>query len=518
MIQDLPPELQAHIVTFLPSRVLARTVARVNKHFARIVDQHVRRSVLNLLADPDHESRRKPGRSLLVFEAQRPIDTITAKHTLYFSHFGVTNSNRPTCAGSDAYYTTIAHFAFSPLALPQHADQQPLETVTEAPERDTLPHHPMANSAAPMTVRDESLPQYEDVHDNEGVDVAYIASPPGWLQPMPDDHPSWRERRIRTTNDTSLGSGLESDQEASDPSAEAGMEAFLMARSDPGQFYVSPSSASASSKAASRHPACYAIQLDPLDSFESLILTLTVKRRVENSLGVLEADQPNPTRSVAQFLRHQRIVAEGLDRVFRDWFRPPAPTDVGSSPLLGGGGGGSREEEQRLASAAALQTLMSTFGPINLLGGVGGGGGSANRTSSTSRVRARSTSSSRGYNDPPPRVLEFDSSSCTLTIQPHPTSRASASHPALSSLESHNYLSQGSLYSHYASTLHDRCELTFHCESLGINAARLLSVLEQVEIDVMAETIRNRRNRYFGAPMFLAGATSSQLIMIETVT
>lgn len=166
-------------------------------------------------------------------------------------------------------------------------------------------------------------------------------------------------------------------------------------------------------------PACYAFQLDPLDSFESLILTLTARRSIPDTNATIHALLRGEDAS-GHRLRFSKTLAEGLDRVFRDWFRP------------------------------SIQ------------------------------------------GEPEERVLEFDTTSCTLTIQPHASSRASIAHPALSS-SSHDYLSRPPLSTQYANLAsNERVELTFHCETVSVNAARLLATLERLEHDVLANQARSR--------------------------
>ena len=46
----LPFELQAYTLTFLPSKVLHRTIGRTNRHYRTLVESHTRRRVLAMMA------------------------------------------------------------------------------------------------------------------------------------------------------------------------------------------------------------------------------------------------------------------------------------------------------------------------------------------------------------------------------------------------------------------------------------------------------------------------------------
>lgn len=196
----------------------------------------------------------------------------------------------------------------------------------------------------------------------------------------------------------------------------------------------------------------YRFHLDPLDSFETWILTLTLQRKSDSIASL---------RGMSRPLRWEKPVAAGLDRVFRDWFH--SSTDEISRSL---GGGDSSFYRASLIASATSSTPYSLPSISSY---------SATMDKSSERQEEEDQP------QPEPKILEFDGTSCTMTIQPHAVaSSSSLLHPALTLMPSHHYLSNAGLSSHSFSS---RVEFNFHCESLTINAARLLNVLEDVERD-----------------------------------
>jgi hypothetical protein len=188
---------------------------------------------------------------------------------------------------------------------------------------------------------------------------------------------------------------------------------------------------------ASAHSPTYRFQLDALDSFESWCLSLTLQRRERAPQGV-PRDATRQVRYGTQWpapMRWEKRVAEGLDRVFREFFVPPPAT--------------------------ALPAVHAA---------------AASSSSSSARVSTKTQ-------PPPERVLEFDGPSCVLSIQPHAHAHASSAHPATSS-SSHAYLSFPSLADQYSAGQARRVELTFHVPAVRIGAARLAAALEDVASDV----------------------------------
>jgi hypothetical protein len=200
----------------------------------------------------------------------------------------------------------------------------------------------------------------------------------------------------------------------------------------------------------------YRFQLDPLDSFETWILSLTLQRKSESIAAAF--------RGSTRPLRWEKRVAEGLDRVFRDWFNPSQ--------------GNSGEQSRSYGDSALHRAHLIATGPS-----------SHSMPSSTSMGykswdKQASREEAEREDQPEPRMLEFDGTSCTMMIQPHAVDSNHPMHPALTSMSSHHYLSNSSQSFHWHNSLTSRVEYTFHCESLTVNAARLLNVLEDVEKDV----------------------------------
>lgn len=53
----LPLELQAYILTFLPSRTLHKTMGRTNRYYRELIESHTRRRILTLMSSSPWDSR-----------------------------------------------------------------------------------------------------------------------------------------------------------------------------------------------------------------------------------------------------------------------------------------------------------------------------------------------------------------------------------------------------------------------------------------------------------------------------
>lgn len=456
MLEQLPLELQAYILVFLPAQSLVRTLSLTNHHFHTLVEAHVQRYCLRYLGlgchSPDPDSA-----AVLEFEAQRPIDTVTAKHTLQFSHFAAVHPssyNAPLPPMSSA-----AVFEFAPGSSKRVATNYELlrgrgrgNSVSVGPERTVggyvatpfqpfLPglHEDDRQRAAGQMVVSSSLdleerPRRPGLSRNSSsassrhsgsrssstsraraIAAEIAAAPFPFLRQSIEA--ANRHAIYRTSSTSARASSSHAPTTAQ--SLEEPLDAYDWA--GPPGSRASPTGLSSTRipRRAADKPACYAFQLDPLDSFESLILTLTARRSIPDTNATIHALLRGEDAS-GHRLRFSKTLAEGLDRVFRDWFRP--------SP----------------------------------------------------------------HGEPDERMLEFDTTSCTLSIQPHASSRAAVAHPALSS-SSHDYLSRPPLSMQYANLAsNERVELTFHCETVKVNAARLLATLERLEHDVLANQARSR--------------------------
>ncbi|KAI3479571.1 hypothetical protein L1887_58383 [Cichorium endivia] len=449
MLDRLPLELQAYILVFLPAKVLVRTLSLTNHHFHDLVEAHIQRYCLRYLgigchsADPDDAT-------VLEFEAQRPIDTVTAKHTLHFSHFA---SVTPCAYSKRQPLSSAAVFQFANGASSRvTTDSERLRggrgsgrgrgnSVSIGPERIRTGANPYVatpfqpflpglhqndQQRAMQTLVSSSLDLEERLPSRPGLS-RNPSSAAQSSSPRAQQHELGAPLQRAGTDDrarTEPGGAVDAYDWAGPPgtrAAPAGLEARLPRR-------------------AAHKPACYAFQLDPLDSFESLILTLTARRSIQDTNATIGALLRGDERSTTGCAFQSRSP--------RAWI---ASSATGSSPNPSA----SRE--------------------VSCMRGVG----------RSERILPEQ--------EPDARVLEFDTTSCTLTIQPHASARAHMAHPALSATASHHYLSRPPLSAQYASLeSSERVELTFHCESIAINAARLLATLERLEHDVLATKARSR--------------------------
>lgn len=473
MLDSLPLELQAYILVFLPAKTLVRTLSLTNHHFHDLVEAHVQRYCLRYLGLGCH-SASPDDAAVLEFEAQRPIDTVTAKHTLHFSHFApVTpciHAKRPplssaavfdfaqgssSCVATDVErlrggrgsgrgrgssvsigpertrtgtgpYTATPYQPYLPgLAQnDQHRATQAhvsssLDLEERTPRRPGLSRNPSSASSLRSRSRSSSTASTSRAR---AIAQEIANAPFPFLR-----HNLEAAHRHALHRNASPGPSSRSHTNANVPASHQTLEEPLDAYdwAGPPGTRAAPTGLGAGSSSrlprrAASKPACYAFQLEPLDSFESLILTLTARRSVPDvnaTIGaILRGEDANDHR-----LRYSKTPAEGLDRVFRDWFKPHSSSQ-----------------------------------------------------------------------EPESKILEFDNTSCTLNIQPHASSRAHVAHPALSS-SSHDYLSHPPLSTQYANLAsNERVELTFHCEHITINATRLLATLERLEHDVLANQARSR--------------------------
>ncbi|SPO32538.1 uncharacterized protein UTRI_04282 [Ustilago trichophora] len=479
MLDQLPLELQAYILVFLPAKTLVRTLSLTNHHFHTLVEAHIQRYCLRYLGLGCYSDQADDA-AVLEFEAQRPIDTVTAKHTLHFSHFAAVT---PAINAKLHPLSSAAVFEFASGSSSRVAtDIERLRgargtrgrgnSVSVGPERES---RRAGYGGTPFQPYLPGLSQ----NDQHRATQAFVSSSmdleerapqrPG-LSPNPSSASSLRSRSRSSSTSraraiaqeiaaapfpflrysieaanrhamyrTSSTSSSTAHPNAQGQSLEEPLDAYDWA--GPPGTRAAPQAFGSTHRRATDKPACYAFQLDPLDSFESLILTLTARRSVPDANATIAAILRGEEAGCHR-LRYSKTLAEGLDRVFRDWFKPPT----------------------------AIASSSSSF--------------SSSSSSSHATIAPQ---------QPETKVLEFDAASCTLTIQPHASARAHIAHPALSSGQSHNYLSQPPLSAHYASLAsNERVELTFHCECVTINAARLLATLERLEHDVLANQAKSR--------------------------
>lgn len=227
-----------------------------------------------------------------------------------------------------------------------------------------------------------------------------------------------------------------------------------------------------------------------LDSFETWILTLAIHKPHPTFIWSLESNHSSlhsqslpqkigaftlldgiesgpairlgPSNAVRGGMRWEKRVAEGLERVYREWHLVDRLDD-------------EDVEEQ----------------------GKSKGKGKDIPTPSKSNKRSKKSKSKSNLPKPPTRILEFDGDqSCVLEIQPHPIERLKlpSSFQSYDSGYGASYYGNSSFPYGYglSSNLNhnfeqDKTTLTFHCEEIKINAHRLLSTLEELEKREMNE-------------------------------
>ncbi|KAN0059994.1 hypothetical protein ACQY0O_007967 [Thecaphora frezii] len=520
MLCHLPLELQAHVLEFLPARVLVKTIGPTSSHFNALVDNHVRRCLLRIFAtgpqpSSDHE-HGAPSGVTLEFEAQRPIDTVTAKHTLHFSHFAVLPLDaKQSAAATDRIAASKAVFAFSETGNSEIAGLAAVSPYArwEQQRRWYRQQQTLLGLADDALLPPVPLPRPEDIHRwrqsiaTSSIQVRDRLQGATMLERNAEADaatadalsPFLRSPRLPPTLPPSPASGAAwsaSPQPSVGTSTVQSLDMPLDAYDWQGPSGASPQTSAATSSPSTgmtEHAACYAFQLEPLDSFESLILTLSVRKYIPDLASAYTGSKSQ------RKVRYQRTVAEGLDRVFRDWFIPPSPSPSSSSPSSKSDGA-AQEAADRTAKRSdekdddeempdSMSALLSSFDTIN-------------RIAPQSRVPHLPA--------PAARQLEFDTPSCTLTIRPHATPSSTSRHPAhAQSLDA--YLSSPSLTSQCASLHHhhhDRVELTFHCECVSISSARLLSSLEQLE-EAVVEAEERARCAAMRFPTLLAGGSNA---------
>ena len=422
------------------------------------------------------------------FEAQRPIDTLTTKHTLHFSHFSRTESQANGNSSS-----TLAHFSFVPIERSEvrsHSQDSTYTTTTSSSDHPGSPDvaerrghyfNLHANDQGRLVQRSvtssvAALPLQPDTSSSRRGEQQQqqrftdVSSPMHWretsstpTQLVHDDGPA--SVSVSQAGNRARGSGYEGFNDAppnlsghwSEPiaSSSAAYDSDLYDSSE------DLATREANKRARQQRKPTYRFQLDPLDSFETWILSLTLQRK-SDTLSTTPIRGLGSTRP----LRWEKRVAEGLDRVFRDWFSIHNGSGIGGD-LARSYGDSALHRASLIATGPSSQSM-----PGNTSIGY------------TSLGKQVSRDDAEEEEQPEPKTLEFDGASCTMIIQPHAADSSHPMHPALTSMPSHHYLSNSSQSFHWHNSLTSRVEYTFHCESLTVNAARLLNVLEDVEKDV----------------------------------
>lgn len=457
LLDDLPPEIQSHLLSFLSVKSLSKGLARVNKYWNAVVDDHVRRIVTShVLNSEKQEMAGKEPRSKLVFEAQRPIDTIAHQHGLYFSHFNVHD---------DVSRATTVIFVFEPaFELGTQAFQHDDEIEAQGGTGTSTAQASSSSAAAVARgVPESHLDRVRPEHHSSSVFIPRSSTSrarsrsqsQGPRQGQPATSPRFGEPSsfpTRDIHDVDLYNPLDAYDWAGPLSSSVrrssvGSTSSHRSHDTP----VLPSSSRVLPQQRTTKPT-YRMQLDPLDSFETWILTLTLRMTTHNE---------SPLPQAPSFMRWERRIAEGLDRVYRDWFKRPE-----------------------------VAALDEEFGKEIHFKGI-----SPDFWSSLNDAHAHAHTAQISV-PPRKRTLEFDSPSAQLIIQPHTLSPNSTHHPALLSTYSHTYLSttQSSLaYSTFNKS--QRVELRFHIDHVEMNAARLASHFEVIEADTRLWESERKRER-----------------------
>ncbi|CAO1636127.1 unnamed protein product [Sympodiomycopsis kandeliae] len=478
LLDSLPSELQSYLLTFLPVKTLCRGLSQTNKYWFHMIDEYAQRLLTHQLASmsPQGQGRGDEPLNRLCFQAQRPIDTIAHKHTMYFSHFIPSTTKQ---------WSSTAHFVFSPLVdhdVSQEKDQAQ-EGATEDMQRNRalargIPeshldrlrpeHHSSSVMQADSSRRARSRSQSQrgqhtsqgsqrhhhgqhQHHHGEASAVASSSLPTraeigdvdlynpldayDWAGPLTSSVHHARSRSRSTSSQTSSGGG-----------------------------HSAPYRRRASSRALAKPT--YRMQLDTLDSFETWILTLTLSRTGRNYSPYTSVS--NDFFSAPQSIKWERRIAEGLDRVYRDWFKRPdlAAFDEEFSKNLHLKGIPSQDIISAMARVQRYEQEEASH--------------------TTGRIHMDDYTS----HQPPIRRVEVDTPSAQLILQPHtiPSIHDSFIHPALLSTYSHTYLSGNhsslSLATNRSSST-QRIEYTFHIEGLEILTTRLVSHIETIAIEMI---------------------------------
>ncbi|KAE8224994.1 hypothetical protein CF319_g2191 [Tilletia indica] len=537
-LSSLPVEVLFNIMDCMTAPALVYSLGPVSSRMAHVVDLYMRQTIskrINKISLPLHSSLPDEVNSgpesafTLSFEARRPIDTTALTHELQFQGFEICE---------DAYKPS------SSIAITYAKVWNPSEQVKRAA------HHLMKTTAVfTFTSERGTLDASGRQEQRRREDVGDGPTPtpaPGWQawkQPFVPTVPNRLAHRLGPRESSSSitierQQVEEEEEEEGDQGEEEyedeeerlelrhAVDAYDWAPTSTIGSHGHPSSKSSGKVKASDPNSTatlpnYRCHLDPLDSFETFLLSLSIK-----AVG--------RARNVGGF---ERRVASGCDRVMRNWFAPPptpnisAGTQPGSSSLLPSKSNLpdtksiSSDEEDRLKKEAdrrlgAFQVLASTFGAVE----------DCLPRSVVAQVRARAT-------PPPVRTLEIDGSTCSIEIQPHanvdsilcshPILRATSGFASISTtLEQSGSTSPASPstsnsgatssawlftspFAYHSSTyatatttaaastsgtssspqnamnLGSRVELRFHCTKVRIRAARLLAMLHRLEDEML---------------------------------
>ncbi|CAD6901401.1 unnamed protein product [Tilletia controversa] len=453
----LPVEILFNIMDCLSAPTLVYSFGPASSHLAHVVDLYIRQTISKRINRvilpsflPDDASSPSGGETrafTLCFEARRPIDTTATTHELRFERFEVCqdaykpssdvamtyakvwNPSEQVKRAAHRLMTTTAVFTFAPTAgdrsggagRPQKQSGTAGQVEAEA-------------GAGPTTAR---APEWQ-----------------AWRQPFIPTVPTSDTHRVGTEEQTSsitIGEQQPEHEQVDEEEREVEGEELRRAVD---AYDWAPTSTIGShrqplSKSRRREGSAggllptYRCHLDPLDSFETFLLSLSLKTvcRSRDPTGIdslslssssRDGDEVGIAQGVPRSRTFERRVASGCDRVMRNWFAPPpspstaAAGGEGSQPTMqtqsepltsstlpsasdsaGMGGSKPSEDEERVRKEAdrrmaAFQVLASTFGAVE----------ACLPRSVVAKVKAEAA-------PPPTRTLELDGSGCSIEIQPH---------------------------------------------------------------------------------------------------
>ncbi|KAK0542872.1 hypothetical protein OC845_006406 [Tilletia horrida] len=597
----LPVELLINIFDCLPVASLVFSLGPVSSRLAHIVEQYIRLNVQKCLQGltlshsrhyheegegEGEEARQRKGQDAsrptssmraapytLCFEARRPIDTTATTHELHFDGFEPSSTTSSEAASKEAFkaYSTSVAIQYAKVWNPSEKVQRQsfhlmrtmavfsfVGPVPPPPPQAQGRREPQVSNTDDIAGATESTGE----HENRPTP----APAPVWQalrQPFVPTVPTQFAHRMRERDETS--SIVDAHPSNSDSASVSTMMTSMMEeelRSEVDAYDWAPARTVGSSSAnvlpSGLEPSgsttqlretqdgsggtfapAYRCQLDPLDSFETFLLSLSLKT-TRPARSVL-LDGGGSLRSVAARVqdahtpqrRHQkdavgraptrvfeRRVASGCDRVMRTWFAPvlpqrQEPKDQSDATMLSS----SQQPEQEGQAAAAIadrrlgsfQVLASTFGTMEMC-------------VPRSQVAQAIKDVTQSEASPPVRQLEIDGASCTIDVRPqpsvdsmislHPSQRAGASGGGDASSAAWLFMSPfayqntssrfgssatGASAPRYSSG-HDagtRVELKFNCTKVRVRAARLLAMLHRLEDEVL-DGERRERVLYFG--------------------
>ncbi|KAK0536179.1 hypothetical protein OC834_001259 [Tilletia horrida] len=470
----LPVEILFQIMDCLPAASLVYSLGPTSSRFAHLVDLYLRQTVTRRLAglpfshhqhhhhqDGESESEsesEKKARFTLCFEARRPIDTTATTHELTFDRFEV---NTAAYKPSDSIAVTYAK-VWNPSEKVQRRAHRLMQTT--AVFRFVAARTPGTDDKGKQTAQ-----RGQAGRGGAAPDGPTPADAPVWQalrQPyvpsVPNRHAHQMRERDLTSSvappDSAAAGPSHAPQESAGGEAEAEAEEEEEAaeerelRHTVDAYDWAPSrtigSHSRSTKSATA-PALptYRCQLDPLDSFETFVLSLLLKTSrtcptpsFANPAAV-EAAQVTPSsctissssKATVRTRVFERRVASGCDRVIRNWFAPPAGPATPTEPRSGPATPSAVPPAAAAAGPSSSSTTSLSAGRLSSLAALASDLGAPLDACVPRSILSQAQAAHRRRDpDPPTRTLEIDGASCVVVVQPHASADSILrSHPIL---------------------------------------------------------------------------------------